>query len=134
MKKDETAISPVENNVPATINLGGKVMSVEEMGEELKKMEVGEELTSEYFSLEPGESERVFFVGNTTMTSKNPEGGETTAVKLLGPDGKMYVNGDRVIVGALNQLPVPTAVEIECTGYTKSAKGKYRTFNIRKLN
>lgn len=132
-QKEDTAVMPVEN-VPASIELNGKIMSVAQMAENLKKMEVGEELTSEYFSLEPGEIERVFFVGNTTMTSKNPDGGETSAVKLLTSDGKMGVNGDRVIVGALKDLPIPTAVEIECTGYTKSAKGKYRTFNIRKLN
>lgn len=135
MSKEKSELTVADNNLPATIEVEGRVLSIDEIASKLKSMEKsGEELTSSYFTLEPGEVERVMFLGNTTMKSKNPEEGETTAVKLLTAEGKICVNGDRIIVGAFKDLQPMTAAEIECTGWQKSPKGKYRLFNIRKLN
>lgn len=134
-KKEEVA----ESNALATIEgEKGEQINVADLLKQLGEAEIGAELTSEYFTLEPGESERVIFLEMSEMNKMGAENGEMTdAVRLLGSDGNLKICADKVIVSTCRSLAnkgkknVP--IEISCTGKEKGAKGTYKTFSIKSL-
>lgn len=136
---EQTEEQNTQSGVVATItDEKGKEVNVAQLLEQINNAEVGQELTSEYFTLEPGENSRVVLLEMTEMNKMGGEAGETTdAVRLLGSDGKFKICADKVIVSTARSIlkdgkkNIP--VLITCTGKSKSAKGTYKEFTINSL-
>lgn len=94
------------------------------------KVDTTKDLVNEYFTMEPGEEERVVFLGLTEMKNQQGEMGE--AVRLFTKKGEV-INADKVLVSALRREKAPFPVLITCTGWGKSTKGKYREFTVNPL-
>lgn len=141
-KVEETTLPAAKpSNVPATIeNEQGKVLSIDEMFSQIESAELGQELASDYFKLEVGESERVIFVKMTEINAMNGKNGEMAeAVKLIASDRRYKVNADRMIVSTCKALSIEgrenVPLEISCIGEKKSKAGfKYKEFKINELN
>lgn len=135
-KEESTAPAVVEKEV-TEINVGGKVLNLEETLEAMEQMELGEIVSSDYWTIEPGESVRAVFVGMGKMNKMNTDDEMIDAVKLVIKDenGKYNkINADKVLVSACRNLPVPTMLSITCVGKLKSGKGSYKDFEVRKLS
>lgn len=121
-------------------NENGKIVSTADLLKQLESAELGNEIGSDYFTLEPGEEARLLFVEMTEMNGMgDQEGAMIPAVKLFNPkDGKYKINADKVVVSACRALAAKkrsnVAISIVCVGTTKSAKGfKYKDFQINEL-
>lgn len=142
-KKTETAETQEKietvSNAPAVIEHKGKMVPIEEVLNQVKNAEIGEEVGSDYFTLEPGEESRVIFLQMTEMNSMSGRPGEMTpAVHLLSAeDGRKKICADKVIVSVCRQFALKeefnVPIIIKCTGKKKSAKGSYKEFEINKL-
>lgn len=140
-KKEETA-KPAEettSNVPATLKQNGKEVAIADILKQVEEAEVGQELGSDYFTLEVGEEARVVFIEMATINKLNGNAGEKTdAVRLLGVDGRMKICADKVIVSICGNLAQKeefnTPLQITCTGKKKSSNGfSYKEFTVNKL-
>lgn len=130
----------VEESGNELITVNNQTMTVEALQAQLNSAEVGQELSADYFTIEPGESERVVFIGMTEMQGIGEKKDEMVeAIKFLSAkDGKLKINADKALVGVCKGLysagrkNVP--LEIVCTGTTKSKSGfKYKEFSIKEL-
>jgi hypothetical protein len=135
-KETKNAETPATIEKEVTeVQLGGKILNVEELFEAMEGMEPGEIISNEYFTMEPGESVKAIFSGMTKMKKMNTDDEMIDAVKLMIKEGKYNkINADKVLVSACRDLPVPTMLSITCIGKVKSAKGQYKDFEVRKLN
>jgi hypothetical protein len=97
----------------------------------VKKSKNQVEITADYLALENGEEMFGYFIGNSLMTPLNGENEKQPAVKILAEDGKTYISGSAVLVGSLQDLPIPTPIKIVKTG-KKVGKNKfsYDTFEV----
>ena len=136
-KNVETATAETSNEL---VTVNNQTMTVEALQAQLNAAEVGQELSSDYFTLEPGEAERVIFMQMTEMQGMGEKKDEMVeAIKFLSAkDGKLKINADKALVGVCKGLAssgkknVP--LEITCTGFAKSKSGfKYKEFSIREL-
>jgi len=105
---------------------------------ELSKMKRGEEITSEYYEMEVGESVRIAVIGAASV--RNTEGRDVPAIKFMDEEGSVFVNADAVICSTLKdaaelakETGEPQCFEVECTGTQQSKKGTYKTFRIYPL-
>lgn len=133
MSETKEAPARAKKNEVATLD---EKMSPKQLGDMLKSMEPNKDrnLVADYFTMEPGEEKKVIFIEKTEMQKYNGESGEMTpAVRLLTEDGSEAINADKVLVTCLSRLPKLTPVQIVCTGETKSANGKYKTFDVHPL-
>ena len=123
----------------ATIEANGKVLNVQDLLAQMEKAEVGQELGSDYFTMEPGESKRVILTGITQMKGMGAKSAEMVdAAELVGTDGRRKICGDTVIVSLVQNLlqkeQLPKPVQITCTGTTKGKNGfSYKEFEINAL-
>jgi hypothetical protein len=119
---------PGENN--EQINVADLLASVADA-------EVGQELGSDYFTVEPGETERVVFIEMTKMNKMGSDSEMIDAVRLLGADGKLKICADKVLVSTCRNIAsngrrnVP--LQIICKGKIKSVKGSYKDLQINEL-
>lgn len=125
----ETAVATTPDTL---VGEDKKQYQVSDLIAALGNAEVGENCVNEYWAPEPGEEVRAILIGKTTM--KNKQSVDQDAVKLVLEDGKTYLNADKVLVSSISRHPIPTAFLISFTGWTESKVGKYREFNINKLN
>ena len=160
MSKDEQEPAVAEKP-EATAEASSEVatvgnMSVEEIVEAANKMEpTGEELVTNYYKFEIGESMKILAWGIKRMDKKNPtpadfdnrlEGEDkpmTDAIRFLNcSDGQFYINGDAVFVSTLKKWALhnedPANIEkvyhnIVATGQRKNDKGTYLLFSIQPL-
>ena len=136
-KKDETA-GETTGAVATIQGENGKEVNVQDLLSQMAQAEVGAELTSDYFTLEPGETERVVFLEMATMNKMGAENGETVdAVRLLGSDGKFKICADKVIVSTCRAIATKggknVPIQITCIGKVKAQKGSYKQFEIKSL-
>lgn len=116
-----------------------KELNINEMVATLSKLKKGQKISGEYWTPEPSEIKRCFFIGFKQMRKKYADQlpadqQMTDVVKLLCEDGETVVNGDSVIVSSCRGLSIPTPIEITCTGVAESPRGKYKEFDINILN
>lgn len=135
-------MSKEKNNEVAISNsqLSEKTLNSTDLVDLLKNAQVGNEISSEYFTLEVSEVKRVVFVEMTEIQGMGAQEGEMVeAVSLLsGEDGKYKINADKVIVGICKKLALKglknVPLQITCTGQAKSKSGyKYKEFIVEEL-
>jgi len=138
MAKTNESEAPVQGTVATIRGNDGKTTDVAELLKQMNEAEVGQELGSDYFTLEPGETARVIALEMTQMNKMGATAGEMVdAVSLIGPDGRQKICADKVIVSAVrglaNKGKLPTPIQIQCTGKTKGQNGTYKEFTINAL-
>lgn len=138
MAKEKQDESQVAGTVAVINDSNGKSLNVAELLKQMESADLGQELGSDYFTLEPGETSRVILTEMTEMNKMGGKAGEVTdAVNMIGPDGRMKICADKVIVSAARNLSskgkLPTPVQITCTGKTKGQNGTYKEFTINAL-
>lgn len=133
-KNEEVATQEV---VPTILNEQGREVSVSDLMAQISQAEVGIELGSDYWTIEPGETERVVFMEMTQMNKMGSDSEMIDAVKLLGPDGKFKICADKVLVSTCRNLASKgrqnVALQIVCKGKIKTAKGSYKDLQINEL-
>jgi len=137
-KKENDAVATAENGVLVITGENGKEVNAEQLLAQMKEAQVGNELTSEYFTLEPGENARVVLLEMTEMSKMGGQAGETTdAVKLLTSDGVIAICADKVVVSTARSLfakgKINIPVEVTCTGKKQGQNGKYKEWSIKSL-
>lgn len=151
-KTEKTAVATTKTTAVATTDAStddeitgtitdseGKQLQVEDLLNLLPEMEEGEKMTGTVLKLEPGEDVRCFLVGKAQVTKLNsetmPEAERfAPAVKLLMQDGTIKICADKVVVGALSGQAPASAFHLICKAWVKTGKGRYRDFDIIKLN
>ncbi len=136
MAKEKEAV--VETNAVLVIEgENGKDVNVAELLALVADAEVGQELGSDYFTVEPGESERVVFLEMTKMNKMGSDSEMIDAVRLLGADGKYKICADKVLVSTCRNIASSgrknVALQILCKGKIKTAKGSYKDLQINEL-
>lgn len=135
-------MSKEKNNEVATVTsqVSEKILNSTDLIELLGKAKLGNEISSDYLTIEVGEVKRVLFVEMTEISGMGAQEGEMVeAVSLLsGEDGKYKINADKVIVSTCKKLASKglknVGLEITCTGSVKSKTGgKYKEFIIKEL-
>ena len=136
-KKEEGAVANNELAVQEIQTENGKIVNTADLLKQMAEAEVGQELGSDYWTLEPGESERVIFTEMTQMNKMGTDNEMIDAVRLLGSDGKFKICADKVLVSTCRQLAsknrknVP--LQVICTGKIKTARGSYKELQINEL-
>lgn len=137
MAKENAGEVATQEVVPTIVNENGKEVSVTDLLAQINQAEVGVELGSDYWTLEPGETERVVFMEMTQMNKMGSDNEMIDAVKLLGPDGKFKICADKVLVSTCRNLAAKgrknVALSITCKGKIKTAKGSYKDLQINEL-
>ena len=136
-KKEEGTVANNELAVQEIQGENGKRISASELLKQMSEAEVGQELGSDYFTLEPGESERVVFMEMTQMNKMGTDNEMIDAVRLLGSDGKFKICADKVLVSTCRQLSSKgrknVALQIICKGKIKTPRGSYKDLQINEL-
>lgn len=114
----------VINTTPAVVNTNTK-----ELKKVLKGGNIVMSLVKHYLKLETGEVLRAFYMGKTLYTDENEE--TRKAILLMDENKKTYVSPHSVLVNALTDLAVGTAVEI--TNLGKLNGKKYYSFDVTLL-
>ena len=138
---NEVAVAEKQNVGIITVQTddGETQLDVAEALANLKNLKEGASLTGSYLTFEEvdlGIKRKFIYIGTTRIKKINGEDGEMVdAVKFLdGETGNSLTNADRVLLSTCAGLKAPKAISVEFTGWEKSTKGKYRTFDIRELN
>ncbi|HMT03425.1 MAG TPA: hypothetical protein PKD00_08995 [Burkholderiales bacterium] len=136
-KKENNVVAKNELAVQEVQNENGIMVSTEELLRQMSEAEVGQELGSDYFTLEPGETERVIFMEMTKMNKMGTDNETIDAVRLLGSDGKFKICADKVLVSTCRQLQLNdrknVALQIICKGKIKTPRGSYKDLQINEL-
>lgn len=133
MAKNEKATTEVAT-VDSRVALKNEDLNKQDMVAMLNSLERREEITTDgYFEPEPGVEIRAYFIGMTTMKAKKEGDPDVDAVKLLLEDETTVVAANAMLVSNLKHLPIPSPVQIECTGEKQSPKGKYKTYKVFNL-
>jgi hypothetical protein len=132
MAKEETSIAVAE--IPGE---NGTMVSAAELLKQMSEAEVGQELGSDYWTIEPGETERVVFMEMTQMNKMGSSSEMIDAVRLLGADGKFKICADKVLVSTCRNLSnkgrINVAIQVTCKGKIKTPKGSYKDLQINEL-
>lgn len=135
MAKEETKTETLP--VQAIEGENGKMVSAAELLKQMNEAEVGQELGSDYWTIEPGESERVIFMEMTQMNKMGESSEMIDAVRLLGADGKFKICADKVLVSTCRNLANKgrrnVAIQVTCKGKIKTPKGTYKDLQINEL-
>lgn len=130
------AVEVSNENLPSVVVTdSGENLTVSKLLEQVQKAEVGAEISGkEYWTPEPGESERAVFLGMASINEyKNADKRKPAIRLLLASSGLEVINADKVLVSAFTDLKSPAPVLIECTGWVDGKSGKYREFKINHL-
>lgn len=137
MAKENAGEVATNEVVPTIVNENGKEVSVTDLLAQINEAEVGIELGSDYWTIEPGETERVVFMEMTQMNKMGSDNEMIDAVRLLGQDGRFKICADKVIVSTCRNLSNKgrknVALSVTCKGKIKTAKGSYKDFQINEL-
>jgi hypothetical protein len=136
-KQNESTETTNSLSVQAIPDGKGNMISAAELLEQMSKADVGQELGSDYWTIEPGESERVIFTEMTQMNKMGSDNEMIDAVRLLGADGKFKICADKVLVSTCRQLSnkgrINVALQVTCKGKIKTPKGSYKDLQINEL-
>ena len=137
-KKEEVAEATGQNTGLVTIaGENGQSVNVSDLLAQISEAEVGQELGSDYLTFEVGEETRVVFIEMTKMNKMGSDSEMIDAVRLLGLDGKLKINADKVLVSIGKTLAQNNrrnvALQVTCVGMIKSPKGSYRDLKINEL-
>jgi len=137
-KEKVEEVANVAGTVATIESNDGKVVDVADLLKQMESADIGQELGSDYFTLEPGEEQRVIITKMTEMNKMGGASGEMIdAVNLIGSDGRQKICADRVLVSVSKGLAkdgkLPCPVQITCTGTKKTAKGTYKEFTVNQL-
>lgn len=137
-KKEEVAAATEQNTGLVTIaGENGQSVNVSDLLAQISEAEVGQELGSDYLTFEVGEETRVVFIEMTKMNKMGSDSEMIDAVRLLGLDGKLKINADKVLVSIGKTLAQNNrrnvALQVTCVGMIKSPKGSYRDLKINEL-
>lgn len=137
MAKEKNEEVVTQEVVPTILNEQGREVSVSDLMAQISQADVGVELGSDYWTIEPGETERIVFMEMTQMNKMGSDSEMIDAVKLLGPDGKFKICADKVLVSTCRNLASKgrqnVALQIVCKGKIKTAKGSYKDLQINEL-
>lgn len=125
----ENAVVVSDDNI--TFTETGEVLSISELASSLAGMEVGMEVTSEYYEFPMGEEVRCMYVGDLMISGKN--GAKVPAVRILLPNEKIAINASSVVVSTFAAHSHGKAFSVTRTGTQKSANGEYHTYKISEL-
>lgn len=137
-KKEEVANATEQSTGLVSIaGENGQSVNVSDLLAQIVEAEVGQELGSDYMTFEVGEETRVVFIEMTKMNKMGSDSEMIDAVRLLGLDGKLKINADKVLVSIGKSLTQNNrknvALQISCVGMIKSNKGSYRDLKINEL-
>lgn len=137
-KKEEVANAAEQNTGLVSIaGENGQSINVNDLLAQITEAEVGQELGSDYMTFEVGEETRVVFIEMTKMNKMGSDSEMIDAVRLLGLDGKLKINADKVLVSIGKSLTQNNrrnvALQVSCIGMIKSPKGSYRDLKINEL-
>lgn len=129
-------------NKPAILkNEKGQTVNVNALLDQIKKAEVGMEVTSDYHKFEDGIENRVVFIEMVKMPGKGTKQGTLIdAVKFIHvEDGRYKKNADAVFVSYCQELEakgktlVPLAVTSKGKIQSKSGGGEYSDLQVNDL-
>lgn len=146
-------VSSANENLPATVKEASSLVpknlkadlfySKEQMAAFLKNLDADRkvEITATYLTpedqFEGGEARRFVFTGFSSVTAMEGQGdenGKVKAITLFGDDEKPYIAASSLLVGACENLPLNTAIEITYLGKSRSKNGfKYDNFTVEKF-
>ncbi len=137
-KKQDDATVENQQALATIAGENGQEVNVADLLAQMKDAQVGHELTSEYWTLEVAEEERVVLIEMTEMNKMGGTNGEMTdAVRLLTSDGVLAICADKVIVSTartlFNKGKKNIPVNIVCKNKKKGANGTYKEFEIKAL-
>lgn len=131
VKLEETEGALVLSDEGITFKETGEIKTLAELAATLGEMEVGMEVTSEYYEFPMGEDVRCMYVGDLRIMGKN--GTKVPAVRILLPNEKVAINASAVIVSTFAAHEPGKCFIIQRTGTQKSANGEYHTYKISEL-
>lgn len=135
-------MSETAENKPALLkNEKGATVNVNQLLDQIKKAEVGMEVTSDYHKFEDGVENRLVFIEMVKMPGKGTKQGELVdCVKFIhADDGRYKKNADAVFVSYCQELEskgktlVPLTVTSKGKIQSKSGGGEYSDLTISDL-